>query len=339
MLRHLPALRRLRDVHLVALADADEARLDEAGRSFGVARRYSDYRSLVESPEVEAVGVCVPAPAHAEVAVAALEAGKNVLVEKPLALTLEDADRIRDADIDAPGVTAVAFNMRRHRLVRKLRAIVRSGALGELEAVRTVLTSSFDIGPDASPWRLRRELGGGALIEAGPHHLDLWRFLSGREVEAVTAETHSGSCDDETAVVTGRLEGDVFATTLISKHTGNTNAVEVFGSDGAARVDLYRFDGLEVRPGTSYTGDLRARLKGLGRTALELPAAAMRARRGGDFVETYADEWRDLLTAVRLGAEPSAGVEDGVRGVEVMLAALESAAVGATVAIGAGVRV
>jgi predicted dehydrogenase len=333
-LRHLPALQRLRDMQVVALADVDEARLEEAGRTFGVERRYADYHVLLESRDVETVAVCVPTAAHAEVAVAALEAGKNVLVEKPLALTVDDAERIRDAALEAPGVTTVGFNMRHHRLVRKLRELVHSRVLGELQALRTAFTSSFDYRDAASPWRLHRERGGGGLIEMGPHHLDLWRFLTGREVEEVTAKTRTVVDEDETIVVTGRLEGDVLATTLVSQATTNTNEVEVFGSEGLARISLYRFDGFEVRLGRGFGGDVRARLRGLARTALELPRLATGARRGGDYVASYAEQWRELGAAIQQGRQPEAGVEDGVRGVEVMLAALKSTELDTTVAVG-----
>lgn len=332
-LRHLPALAGLPELQPVALADVQDERLEAAARRFGIARRYGDYRELIDDRDVEVVAVCVPASAHAEIAVAALEAGKHVLVEKPLALTNEDARSIGSAASSSPSTATIGFNMRRHRLVRQLRELVRSGALGELQALRTAFTSSFDYRDEANPWRFRRGLGGGSLIEMGAHHLDLWRFVTGREVEEVAASSRSEGADDETVVVTGRLEDGVLATTLISQESANTNEVEIFGAKGSAKVSLYRFDGLRMRARDSFDGDLRHRFAGLVRAAATLPRVALQARKGGDYVGTYADEWRELAAAIRLDRPPETGIEEGVRGVEVMVAALESAGSGTAVPI------
>jgi predicted dehydrogenase len=330
-LRHLPALARIPDAQVVALADVDEDRVEALARRHGVAARYGSHAELLEDERVEAVAVCVPAALHAGMVVPALESGKHVLVEKPLALGLEDAELLRAAGAGSPSTTMVAFNLRWHRIVRRARELVLGGALGELEAVRTVFTSSFDYRDVAPPWRFRRDAGGGALVEMGPHHFDLWRFLSGLEVEAVHASTRSDDDDDVTAVVSGVLEGGVRATTLLSQRSTNANEVEILGSRGRLRVDLYRFDGLDVQLGRGFRGDLAGRVRGLARTVAAAPAYVPVARRGGHYVDSYRAEWLHFLDCTASGSPADPGFEDGVRNAEIVLAALESTSSGETV--------
>ena len=323
-LRHLPALRRLDGARVVALADVDAGRLDALGRKFAVGRLYGSHDELIGDRDVELVAVCVPAALHAEVAVAALEAGKHVMIEKPLALSLEDAERIREAAAGSPGVVTMGFNMRRHRLLRRARDFALAGGLGGLEAIRTVFTSSFDYRDVASPWRLRRELGGGALREMGPHHLDIWRFVTGREVDEVFASSRSAEDEDDTAVIAGVLDGGARAETLVSQRSTNVNEIEVFGDRGRLRVSCYRYDGLDVQLGRGFGGDVRQRLVGLARATAGLPALVRSVRGRSDYLDSYTAQWLHFVDVAAGGAAADPGVEDGVRNVEVLAAAVES---------------
>ncbi|MEX2032560.1 MAG: Gfo/Idh/MocA family oxidoreductase, partial [Dehalococcoidia bacterium] len=93
-LRHLPALAKLPEARVVAVADEHAGRLAETGDRFGVERRYAGHSELLADPEIDAVAVLVPASRHAEVATAALEAGKHVLLEKPVSLDMDEDDRL-----------------------------------------------------------------------------------------------------------------------------------------------------------------------------------------------------------------------------------------------------
>src|SRR5271170_1124258 len=94
--RHLPALSRVRGAEVVALADSDQARLKHLADQFRVTHRYPDVHTLLDTTMVDVIAVCVPVEFHAEVALAALDAGKHVFIEKPLAVSLEEADRIQE---------------------------------------------------------------------------------------------------------------------------------------------------------------------------------------------------------------------------------------------------
>ena len=333
-LRHLPALHALREARAVALADVEPRRLQELARKHGIERGYGSHEELIADDEVDAVAVCVPASLHAGVAVAALEAGKHVLIEKPMTLSVDEAQRVDAAAAGSRGVVMIALNLRHHRLIRRARELVREGVLGEIQAVRTVFTSSFDYRDAAHPWRFRREAGGGAVAEMGPHHLDLWRFLTGREVERVFASSSSERDEDETAVITGVLAGGARAETLVCQRSTNVNEVEVFGELGRLRVSCYRYDGLDLQLGRGFGGDVRQRLGGLTRAAVELPAFVRSLRGGSDYVESYAAEWRRFVRAGSGAASADAGLEDGVRNVEILAAALESLESGRMVRVG-----
>ncbi len=256
--RHLPTLGSLPGARVVAVADVDGERARRVADRFRVARHYDGADALIADPEVEAVAVCVPTMFHVDVAMAALAAGKHALVEKPLALTLEDADRLCARAESFPGAVLVGFNMRWHRLVRRAREIVRQGRLGAIEHVRTTFTSAYDVAPE---WRTRRAQGGGVLFELGIHHFDLWRFLLSTEVEEVVAVSRSGECDDDTVAVAARLASGALATSMFSQRTDEANELEIAGRAGRLTLSCYDFDGLAFTPAPGAPGSVGARLR------------------------------------------------------------------------------
>src|SRR5262249_36826400 len=156
----------------------------------------------------------------------ALTAGKHVLIEKPLALCLEDCDRLLQASRQSQGRCLMGFHMRWHRLIRTARDLVAGDLLGPLESIRCVWNSprSDRNGPAR---RQRRATGGGALVELGVYQFDLWRFLLGSEVEEVHARVRHGTREDEAAVVSGRLANGVLASAAASERTSHEVEVEI----------------------------------------------------------------------------------------------------------------
>jgi myo-inositol 2-dehydrogenase / D-chiro-inositol 1-dehydrogenase len=332
-LRHLPALSRQPDARVVAVADVHAERLARLADEFGIERRYSAHEHLLADPEVDAVAVLVPAAMHADVAIAALEAGKHVFVEKPLALGLGDADRLVERAASSDRHVLVAYNLRWHRLVREARRLLAAGAIGELEVLASSFTSPYAYRHEAKPWRLARETGGGALVEMGSHHFDLWRHLLDDDPVEVSAAVRDGEQEDEAATVHARMRAGTLVTGVFSQRTLDHQEVEVFGTEGRLRLGIYRFDGLEVTRRPGRVGDARGRLDGLGRLVRSLPAAAGEARAGGLFVASYRDEWRHFLAVCRGEAEPECTAEDGRRSLALLLGAAEAASTGRVVAL------
>jgi myo-inositol 2-dehydrogenase/D-chiro-inositol 1-dehydrogenase len=332
--RHLPALRRVRGIEVRALADSDSARLERVAAQFGVARSYGDYRELIERAEVDAVAVCVPPQLHAMVALAALEAGKHVLIEKPLALSLAECDLLLESSQARSALKVMlGFNLRWHRLVREAREIIMSGELGRIKLVRTVFTSGVRLGADFAEWRRRRETGGGALFELGVHHFDLLRFLLGGEPLEICATSVEG---DETATVIMQMEGDTQVVAAFSEGTGENQDLEVYGEKGWLRVSCYRADGLERFDAAQSTGALRTRLRQLTETFLDLPGMVRQSLLGGDYVASYAEEWRHFAEAIGQDSKVECGLLEGRRALEIALAAMEAGAAKRAVLIGKG---
>jgi myo-inositol 2-dehydrogenase / D-chiro-inositol 1-dehydrogenase len=323
---HAPALARVRGAAIAALSDPDPARLDELASRCEGAAAYADYRALVDDERVDLVAVCVPVTLHADVAAAALGAGKHVFIEKPLALTLDDCDRlVEQASLaESAGIrSVVGFNLRSHRLLRQASEVIRSGVLGEIELLRTLWTADWT-GGTRPGWHTLRSQGGGALLEIGAHQADLWRWLLESEVESIHALSRSVAFDDQTAAFQVRMTSGALVSAAVSQRTASHNIIEVFGSRGSLRVSCFHADSLEVQAVGARSSGAWRRVRPVLDKAAKLPAALQAARGGGDFRMSYVHEWRHIVAALRTGGAMPASVYDGRQAAAVVAAALES---------------
>jgi myo-inositol 2-dehydrogenase/D-chiro-inositol 1-dehydrogenase len=327
---HLPALQFVTGAKVVALADSDQEALHRASKQLAVEQCVSDYRVLLDNPTIEAIAICVPAQFHVEIALAALDAGKHLFIEKPLALTLEECDRLMERAANMPLTIMLGFNTRWHRLARQARDFIGQGLLGPLEAVRSVLTSCHK---DLPAWRKRRNSGGGVLLEMAMHHFDLWRYLLGEEVEEISAHSRSGVWEDESASVAARLRCGALASATFAECTSQNNNMEIYGREGSLSLSFYRFDGIETSVTSDIPGNIQARIRSVGQFVKELPRAISTMREGGEWHQTYVEEWRHFVALIRTGLPVECGLEDGRRALVVALAALESVATGHAVTI------
>jgi predicted dehydrogenase len=326
--RHYPALRRLSGFKVEAVCDTDAARASRIARLFGVRRSYADFHDLVQQGDIDAVAVLTPTCAHAEVGIAVLDAGKHLFLEKPLALTLEEAGRLIQAQRRSGRVAQVCFNLRWHRLVRQAKAAIEGGLLGRVKAIRSVYTHDRT-GADAPDWHRKLALGGGVGFNEGVHHYDLWRYLLGREVRQIHALSQpSDVYEDETSVTSATLEGGVLASAVMSFLTGPNSEVEVFGEKGRLLISLYRFDGLQFYSNKTYPGAHMDRLKRGIRALAALPGLVADTRNGGGFQSTFAAAWSAFEDSIRTGSPSECTLEDGYKALEIALAAGESVACG-----------
>ncbi len=330
--KHLQALCQLDQAHVVALADPDPARARHVAGRYGIAEVFPDTSSLIRAGVAEVVGVLTPPGQHREPAIQAMEAGLHVLVEKPIALSIADADALIHASRSHDVKVLMGFHMRWHRLVRRAFDDLRSGAVGAVESIRTVWNSPR--GDDGTPaWKWTREQGGGSLVELGVHLYDLWRHLLGTEVTEVFAWSRHGSRHDESAQVTARLADTTLASATLSERTGHEMEVEVCGSGGRLRVSGVRFDGYERYGRRETPGMVGPRLRNLRTFARDLPVGVARMRRLGDYGDSYVGEWRHLLECARSGHPVACTLEDGRAALRVALAAAESANRGAPIRV------
>ena len=289
-------------------------------------RAFLDYRDLLADSRVDLVAVCVPVTGHAEVAAAAFRTGKHVFIEKPLALTLDDCDRLVDdaRQGEASGVrSVVGFNMRSHRLIRRAKAIIQSGRLGEIEMLRTIWTADWG-GTNRPAWHAIRSQGGGALLEIGTHQADLWRFLLQSEVETIHALSRSTAFDDQTVVLEARMASGALVSAAVSQRSVSRNTIEVYGQRGSLRLSCYHGDSFEMSVTGGSSSVVWRRIGPLIDRAAELPDAFKAARNGGDWRGSYVYEWECIVAALATGNPMPASVHDGRQAVRIVEAALRS---------------
>jgi len=335
---HLPALRRVRGAEVAALADTDTDRLRRVAECFGVPGRFESVEDLLAGTEVELVAVCVPTTRHAEVAEAVLGAGLHVLVEKPLALELAEADRMVAAAEAADRFAAVGFNLRCHRLVRQARDVIRAGRLGEVQLLRSVWTAPEDIGREWPQWRFSRVAGGGAINEVAVHHIDLWRFLLDSEVAEVHAFSASAEHQDHTVTLSGRMTSGVLVSSSFCQRSSARNELEVYGRGASLALSLYRADSLQLQRPGELEGGAPERLRRLLTRAAQLPTVVRVGRAGGDFLLSYRHQWDRVIRRVRQGQAPDATFEDGRDALRVVRAAIQSVETNRPVVVDEGVR-
>jgi predicted dehydrogenase len=328
--RHLPALGRLPEADVIAVADVDEARLNRVADRFHVPARHADFRELLADDAVQAVAVCTPLQSHAAIGLAALEAGKHLFIEKPLAWSLEECDRLIERAETSRLTTMMGLNLRWHRLVRRARDICRGGTLGTILMANTILASYL---PSVPAWRAQRAEGGGVLCEQAVHMFDLWRFILGGEIDEVFAVTRAGRWAEESAMVTARLGNGTLITAEFSWGTGNACALSIFGEGGRLYVDCLRFDGLQLLSRAERPGDLGVRLRRIPAVLRDLGTVPAALRDGGSYLTSYHEEWRRFLQAVRSGMPIDPTLRDGRRALEVILAARASSDLGRPVKV------
>jgi myo-inositol 2-dehydrogenase/D-chiro-inositol 1-dehydrogenase len=331
--RHLPAIQSVSDLQVVALADIDHDSLNRVADRFRVAKRYNDYRALLADRDVSAVAVCAPLNFHSEMALGALDAGKHVLLEKPLASSLDQADTLIERAADSPCKVMVGYNLRWHRLVRQAREMMQQGQLGRIELAVAVFTAGTHYKRDVLEWKKRRALGGGVLMEFATHYFDLWRFLLGAEVEEVHATTRSDQWDDVTGTLTAYLNNGALATAYFSEWTTERNELHIYGQSGSLHLSLYRFDGLEYVPLFTAPGQISSRLSRFARSLRQLPRAVRYFQRGGEYYASFIAQWRHFAESIREAAPLECTLEDGRRAMQIALAAARSASTGQPVRV------
>src|SRR5215211_3153243 len=203
----LPGAQASPDLDVVAVASGDAGRAEAYARERGIERAYGSYEELLADPDVEAVYISLPNSMHVDWSVRALEAGKHVLCEKPLARAVEPVERAFDAAAAAGRVLAEAFMWRHHPQASRLVELVpRVGSLRVVRAQFSFALSSLD---PASNIRLSGELEGGALMDVGCYCVSAARLIAGEPL-AVTGQQVTGEVDVR---FTGTLSlpGDVLA--------------------------------------------------------------------------------------------------------------------------------
>ncbi|HSI92883.1 MAG TPA: Gfo/Idh/MocA family oxidoreductase [Jiangellaceae bacterium] len=347
----LPLVPRLR-----VLAGRNAAAATAVAEKFGWEHVETDWRALIARDDVDVVDVCTPGDTHAEIAIAALAAGKHVLCEKPLANSVPEAEAMAEAArmAQARGVRSmVGFTYRRVPAIKLARSLVAEGRLGTIRHVRAQYLQDWLIDPQAPlSWRLDKErAGSGALGDIGAHIVDLTQYITGERITGVSAmmETFvkerpvAASFDglagtagegvgpvtvDDAAIFLGRFSGGALATFEATRFaTGRKNAIriEINGTDGSLAFDFEDMNLLhllETSDGAKTAGFRRILV-----TEPEHPyiAAWWPAGHILGYEHGFTHQAVDLVNAIAEGHDPEPSFADGLN-VQRVLAAVEDSA-------------
>jgi predicted dehydrogenase len=328
---------------LVAVAGRDEAAVSEAARRYGYERAVTDWRELVSDDAIQLFDNVGPNALHAEPTVAAAEAGKHVICEKPLgrdaAESFETWQRVA-----ATGVKHMcAFNYRFVPAVRLARQIIEAGEIGEIRHFRAAYLQEWGAA-EIDAWRFdKAAAGSGALGDLGAHVIDLARYLVG-EIAAVSAMTTAfwpGREVDDAVEAAVAFENGAVGTIEASRFaTGRKNAFtwEINGSTGSIAFDLERLNELQVHYVDSTPGRSTQGFRSVLVSEADHPFWEHWWPHGHiiGWEHTFVHELHHLLSAIRDDTDVAphgATLEDGYRAAEVCDAMLRSAETGAREAI------
>jgi predicted dehydrogenase len=344
---------------MVALAGRTRDEATASATRLGWGSVETDWRKLIHRDDVHIIDICTPGDTHAEIAIAALDAGKHVLCEKPLANTVEQAIAMTEAAerARANGVRAmVGFNYRRVPALALARELIAEGRLGTIRHVRAQYLQDWIVDPEFPlVWRLDADkAGSGALGDIGAHIIDAVQFITGDHLTGVSAlletfvkerplvqvsaglETASTSGPergavtvDDAALFVGRMSGGALASFEATRFaTGRKNALrlEVNGSDGSLAFDFESMNELSF-----YDGTEDPRTAGFRRTLVTEPThpyfgAWWPAGHLLGYEHTFTHEVKDLIEAIAAGTDPAPSFEDGLRVQRVLAAVTRSAA-------------
>ncbi|NNH03608.1 Gfo/Idh/MocA family protein [Microbacterium ulmi] len=337
----------------------DAAAVHAAAGKWGWRESATDWREVVARDDIDVVDIVTPGDTHAEIALAALEAGKHVLCEKPLANTVAEAEAMTDAAAAAFARgqrSMVGFTYRRVPATTFARKLVADGRLGEIRQVRAEYLQDWLTDPEAPlTWRLQKDrAGSGSLGDIGAHAVDLAEYITGQRVATVsgiletlvterpllgegvglsgTASDQRGPVTvDDVALFTGRLESGALASFEATRfRTGRKNGlrVEVSGSKGALAFDLERLNELEF-----YDATLPPLEQGFRRiyvTEHDHPYLAPWWPPGHmlGYEHGFSHQVVDFVTAVHEGTQPSPSFADGLHIQRVLDAVERSSAAG-----------
>jgi predicted dehydrogenase len=337
---------------MAAICGRDQAAVAAAATRLGWPAWETDWKRLVQRDDVDLVDVCTPGSSHAEISIAALEAGRHVLCEKPLANTVDEARAMAAAAERAAtgGVRAmVGFNFRRVPAVALARQLVAAGRLGPIRHVRAAYLASHALDPELPlAWRHQAsEAGSGALGDLGAHAVDLAQHLAGDRIAGVSALTETFVRErplpggggargpvtvDDAALFIARFGGGALgsfeATRLAAGHTEGL-AVELNGELGSVVWELGAFNELRLFDATEEPATQGFRRIQVTRAGHPYAGAWWPDGHSIGYEHTFTHEVRDLLQAIADGRDPEPTFADGLQVQEVLDAVQRSAASGA----------
>jgi predicted dehydrogenase len=285
---HLPILSKLDNVKVSAVAEVNKNRLNVVSDKFGIKNRYTDYRNIINNPDIEAVIIATPTNTHLPIAVDCLSAGKHVLIEKPAARNYEETEQINSTAKKHKRLAMVGMNLRFRPDAMLLKSVINSGDLGDIFYIRC---SWLRKQSSQQKWFMKKsESGGGVLIDLGIHLIDLALWLIDfPNVKSASVQTYKHRTEEveDSAVGLVRLKNSKvinfeFSWSLHSEQ--DSMLLTAFGTEGTAHLNPLRAYRRVESSHIDYTPSAKSNPKNL-------------------FKKSYENELKHFIASVR-GVNP-----------------------------------
>ena len=325
---HADAAYKSQNADLIAVCDLIEEKLEKAKEKYEGVLTYTDFDEMLKNPDIDIVSICLPSGMHAEFAVRALEAGKNVLVEKPIDITVEAAQKIEEARIRTGKKAGVVHQNRNNIDMAPMLDAIRSGKIGKVIlgdfAVKWYRTQEYY---DNGGWRGTWEMdGGGSLMNQAVHTIDLMQWMMG-DVESITSQmgiyNHDIKTEDMTASLIKFKSGAVatFISTTCA-YPGIRTGIKIYGTKGSMEADgdtleLWKF----MDAPEDEEKEMLDKFGGNGSAAALDPTLCL----------GHASIVEDMILAVRDDRDPQIVPTEAIKSVKIVNAIYESARTGKTI--------
>ncbi len=336
---HIGAIGQIEGTEVVALADTLIEKARALGTKHGIDSLYSSCTELLRNPAVDGVSICTPSGTHADLAIEALRAGKHVIIEKPMDISMEACDRLIRAADECKKVVAVISQHRFDAGTIAARDALHEGKPGRLvladASVKWYRTQDYyDSGDWRGTWALD---GGGALMNQGVHTVDLLQWLAGN-VKSVYALTRTAAHErievEDLVVAALEFENGAIGTITASTacYPGHAVRLDLYGTEGSIVIEADRLKSMHFKSGEKIEGEaaiehaLKVAQGGTSAVKDDTTAAAATA---SDPAAVWGDSHRaqieDFLKAVHTGSTPVVDAREGRKPVAVILAIYRSA--------------
>lgn len=330
---HLTPYKNNPNVTLLAVCDMNLERAQKTAEQYGAPHAYSDYNELLANDDIEAVSICTWNDTHAEISIAALKAGKHVLVEKPLCRTVEEALKIEQAVKESGKILQVGFVRRYDPNAQMLRAFVDNGEFGEIYYAKASYLRR--LGNPGGWFADSRRSGGGPLIDIGVHVIDLCWYMMGRpKVKSVSGNTYRKlgnrsnikNLSSYKAADYSAESNDVedLANALIRFENGASLLIDVsftlHAKENEGVVKLYGDKGgFEIDPEVVIVTEKHDTIVNI---------RPQTDSKGFQFEKAFQSEIDHFVECVQTGKQPISPVEDGVEIMKILRGIYESASTG-----------
>lgn len=350
---HCGAILQIEGAELVAVSDIVAEKTQKAAKKFDVSRVYQSDVELLADPDIDAVCVCTPSGMHADGAVAAMRAGKHVVIEKPMDVSLEACDRLIAAEDETGKKLAIISQHRFDAATVLVKQAIDSGKLGRIVLADATVKwwrtqGYYDSGDWRGTWAMD---GGGALMNQGVHTVDLLQWLTGG-VATLYAQTRTAAHErievEDTAVAALTFNNGAIGTLTATTAAwdGFPVRIDIYGTEGTAIIEGDRLKTLRFKNGEEYQSEEAAvhalsvakggtaSVKDEAATRLTVSSGSAAADPGAVWGDAHRAQIEDFINAIRTGGKPLIDGREGKKPLEIILGVYRSARTGLPVNLG-----